>query len=256
MGKIILNGKEYVTSTTRGFPPLIYSDDEREVGVWRDGKPLYQKCINLSSSTSVYANTWTTIYTDALIGSIEQLICCLYINSNNGGVYNSFYYKPNGNNLQVYISSGFDFTSNNKLIIQYTKTTDTAGSGKYSAVGDLMHHYSTTEQVVGTWIDGSTLYEKTKVIPVSSTSVINKIREIPFLETGQVLKRIVYAFANDATYGDISLGTQTYVSNSNMSNNWGFCRWYGGLAIYTTNTAYWGNLSDITVIYQYTKSSS
>ena len=28
---------------------------------------------------------------------------------------------------------------------------------------DGMHHYSTEEQVIGTWIDGSTLYEKTIV---------------------------------------------------------------------------------------------
>ena len=35
-----------------GYPPLIYSTEEREVGVWIDGKPLYQKTI-LANSTDV-----------------------------------------------------------------------------------------------------------------------------------------------------------------------------------------------------------
>jgi hypothetical protein len=58
MGKIILNGKEYGGSGGSGgviYLPTIYSDEEREVGVWRDGKPLYQKTISfgaLPNSTS------------------------------------------------------------------------------------------------------------------------------------------------------------------------------------------------------------
>ena len=47
------------------------------------------------------------------------------------------------------------------LTMQYTKTTDTAGSGKWTPQGVPAIHYSTDEQVIGTWIDGSTLYEKT-----------------------------------------------------------------------------------------------
>ena len=42
----------------------------------------------------------------------------------------------------------------------YTKTTDTAGSGQWTPQGVPAHHYSEDEQVVGTWIDGSTVYEK------------------------------------------------------------------------------------------------
>jgi hypothetical protein len=43
---------------------------------------------------------------------------------------------------------------------QYTKTTDTAGSGTWTPEGVPAHHYSTSEQVIGTWIDGKPLYEK------------------------------------------------------------------------------------------------
>lgn len=34
-------------------------------------------------------------------------------------------------------------------------------NGEVADGKDGMHHYSTEEQVVGTWIDGATLYEKT-----------------------------------------------------------------------------------------------
>jgi hypothetical protein len=43
------------------------------------------------------------------------------------------------------------------ITVQYTKTTDSANSFKY---GDP-NEYSTTEKIVGTWIDGKPLYQKT-----------------------------------------------------------------------------------------------
>ena len=253
------------TSESNNYPPLIYSDNEREVGVWRDGKPLYQKTIDCGSFTEDVSKTVLHNISD-----LDNIISIIGIGKDgNGNMHPVPVVQPSSliaYQLKCFVSStsiGLSGESGTNygltkiyITLQYTKTTDTPGSGTWTTDGGYAKHYSTDEQIIGTWVDGSTLYEKTKVIPVSSISVTNNIREIPFLETGQVLKRIVYAFANDTTYGDISLGTQTYVSNSNMSNNWGFCRWYGGLAIYTTNTAYWSNLSDITVIYQYTKSSS
>ena len=57
MGLLMLNGNVYTGFTE---PAEIYSDEEREIGVWRDGRPLYQKSFwvttNLSSSFSVYHN--------------------------------------------------------------------------------------------------------------------------------------------------------------------------------------------------------
>jgi hypothetical protein len=47
------------------------------------------------------------------------------------------------------------------VTIYYTKTTDTAGSGTWNGQGGLAHHYSTNETVIGTWIDGKPIYEKT-----------------------------------------------------------------------------------------------
>lgn len=47
------------------------------------------------------------------------------------------------------------------------------------------HHYSTTEQIIGTWIDGSTLYEKT----VSAT-IINSDKQVIATIIGAKYKRI------------------------------------------------------------------
>jgi hypothetical protein len=47
------------------------------------------------------------------------------------------------------------------LTLRYTKTTDTAGSGQWTPQGVPAVHYSTDEQIVGTWIDRKPLYEKT-----------------------------------------------------------------------------------------------
>jgi hypothetical protein len=54
------------------------------------------------------------------------------------------------------------FTSTKCVVtIQYTKTADVAGSSIYNTLGDLNVHYTTTEQVIGTWMDGKPLYQKT-----------------------------------------------------------------------------------------------
>ena len=43
------------------------------------------------------------------------------------------------------------------LILQYTKTTDSANSFNFGNTTD----YSTDEKIIGTWIDGSYIYQKT-----------------------------------------------------------------------------------------------
>lgn len=105
-----------------------YSTQEQIIGTWVDGKPLYEKVFTLTSTTLVSANTWTTIYTNSLIGNVNQVVKCLYINSANGGIYDAMFYKPDGNNLQAYYVGPngytFSFITGYYIILQYTKTTD------------------------------------------------------------------------------------------------------------------------------------
>lgn len=49
MGKMILNGKEYAGSGSEWHE---YSIEEKVVGKWIDGKPLYEKTIYIASVTS------------------------------------------------------------------------------------------------------------------------------------------------------------------------------------------------------------
>ena len=57
------------------------------------------------------------------------------------------------------MNAGINVTTGT-ITIWYTKNSDVPGSGSYNTFGELMHHYSTEEKVVGTWVDGNTLYEK------------------------------------------------------------------------------------------------
>lgn len=173
MGMIFLNGKEYTSSPKDGFPPIIYSDEEREIGVWRDGKPLYQKSFYMAISAGTsrinhnianlgqIANAYgMTIPSTSVSDKESRPIPFVYsTDSSSSAWYSGFTF----NNTEILLQSGASFASrhsNAYITVQYTKTTDVAGSGKYTTYGGIAHHYSTSEQVIGTWIDGKPLYER------------------------------------------------------------------------------------------------
>ena len=156
------------------MPPIIYSDEEREVGVWRDGKPLYQKTI-----VSTYSFHQTGVHSIAIdvhgfwrrwAGDGNKL---WYQYGSEESTYGIGWARIDSENsytngrLAIEIRS--DGTDLQIVTLQYTKTTDTPGSGIWNQQGCYAHHYSTTEKVIGTWIDGKPLYEKT--LSVASVSV-------------------------------------------------------------------------------------
>lgn len=166
MGMIFLNGKEYTSSPKDGFPPIIYSDEEREIGVWRDGKPLYQKVFqstitgdgNNEIASIAGLNADNYYVTEAFLLTSNASIPSGYNNGSNTAYF--YVYTRTSDNTIRAISKGYASVVV-YIVFRYTKTTDTAGSGKYTTYGGIAHHYSTSEQVVGTWIDGKPLYEKT-----------------------------------------------------------------------------------------------
>ena len=176
------------------YPPLIYSDEEREIGVWRDGKPLYQKTLIV---TSVVSGNNTINHGISNVDEIVNPIGTFFSNADNSSPI------PNGNIQSAWSISMFDFGATNfkvsvgsswiqyfdhiQVTLQYTKTTDTPGSGTWTTQGGYAHHYSTTEQVIGTWIDGKPLYEKTIYIAsvTSGTSYqhnISNVKDISIYE--------------------------------------------------------------------------
>lgn len=145
------------------FNPIIYSTEEREIGVWVDNKPLYEKTIK---STYTKGSSWATITHN--ISDIENIVNCEAFVVDQGTMYevpqyrNSSMYFIVGVNSSVvyYINTWLDSGGDISITLRYTKTTDVAGSGQYTTLGIPAHHYDGNEKIVGTWY-GETLYEKT-----------------------------------------------------------------------------------------------
>ena len=161
------------------YAPVVYSDEEREIGVWRDGKPLYERTVYIQNYPSskgdfTYAHG---------ISNLDVV-----------WVYDGYLTNGNGNNnplnlcrpevaledqfgmvvdrTNIHVKVGYDRSYIYAyVVLRYTKTTDVPGSGHYTALGVPAVHYSTNEQVIGTWVDGKTLYQKTFTnIAISSSA--------------------------------------------------------------------------------------
>lgn len=165
-GNLISGGITYLT-------PECYSTEERVVGCWIDGKPLYQKTMYAPTGTFTVVADWTAINgfsnIDKLIETKINVIRSaesrvIYQRSDNTDVLPRF--EANNGNIYYFTDTNtFAFYNWDWYItFQYTKSTDTAGSGILTPSGIPTVHYSTEEHVIGTWIDGSTLYEKSFVI--------------------------------------------------------------------------------------------
>lgn len=152
----------------------LYSTDEKIIGQWIDGKPLYQKTIDFgalpnNTTKSVNHNVQNIDYVVNLFGAAYRP---------SDGVVNTLpYYNNNiygaelvSNPTSIMVTTFADRSafSESYVTIQYTKTTDTAikvGTGT---------EYSTEEQIIGTWIDGKPLYQKTLSFTTASTVGANK----------------------------------------------------------------------------------
>lgn len=184
------------------FAPAIYSLEERQIGVWTNGKPLYQKtikCGNISGSSASISLGISNIEMITFGESYFYSSSCIpfpYLHPNTANIVSGFF---ENNNTSLAIRVGNDmvgYVNDLTVTVLYTKTTDTPGSGDWTTSGVPAHHYSTEEQVVGTWIDGSTVYEKT-VTGLSVTLLGNNwvnLVEIPNIN----LCLDVTAYSNDS----------------------------------------------------------
>lgn len=141
----------------------IYSTTEKIIGQWTDGKPLYQKTVSCGALPN--ASYTTTAHGVANIDSIVGIIGMAVRTSDHISLtlpYASVVSAQdsvaiNASRSSIRIDAGNDKHSfdNSYVTIQYTKTTDPAVS-----IGNDTD-YSTTEKIVGTWIDGKPIYQKT-----------------------------------------------------------------------------------------------
>lgn len=267
MPKLVLNGREYTGSVTIQYNnPEVYSTEEREIGVWTDGKPLYQKTIiinNPSWSVEQSTNSYTFSYPLANVAANIETIYGLFgygkrasgtriplnfARIDSSSDFTIFVVRPQNSDIWFVCKYGSD--QQLCVTLQYTKTTDTAGSGIWGTNGNLAHHYSTNEQVVGTWVDGSTLYEKTYVL-TSYTEGVNCFIEHGITNLGMVIKlfgtckrgnkRIALPFFHQTT-DDWSINIYDADASTGKITFWA-----------GVNNAQ--NLTDIYVTMQYTKTT-
>lgn len=135
------------------------------------------------------APTNTELYRDFLGRKFDDVITAI-VNMSTGGVLSGDTAPNNadGDNNDLYVQ----YDSSYNVVALYVKLNDVWRS--ISTSGST-HTYSTTEQVIGTWIDGSPVYEKTfhSTTPsvTDSVSIIEDISslnvDIPILITGNVV---------------------------------------------------------------------
>lgn len=70
-----------------------------------------------------------------------------------------------------------------------------ANSSKWKN-GGVLHKYSTTEHIVGEWIDGKPIYERTFELTSPLSVPYNTWTDTPILNAG--MQRIINGFANDS----------------------------------------------------------
>lgn len=136
----------------------LYSADERMIGQWIDGKPLYQKVF---PTTATMGTSFTIMIPNTTEYNIAGIVKCVGIRYYPVGT-NAMetlpllaYVDVNASAKPVYCYVYGGAAQFNYIILQYTKTTDQAVS-----IGDA-NEYSTSEKIIGTWIDGKPLYQKT-----------------------------------------------------------------------------------------------
>ena len=176
----------YITDAGHGsekFTPIglgeCYSTEERMVGCWTDGKPLYQKTWVTNNAT-----TGSEVNIDVSSLNIDRCVDIFGEYTRITGGYTIQYefntFESTGANLFGWlrhsktagnityfinlVTSNHETTNYQHITMRYTKTTDTAGSGAWTPSGMPAVHYSTSEQIIGTWVDGKTLYQATVII--------------------------------------------------------------------------------------------
>ena len=217
--KGIINVTDITSGSDDRFQPVIYSTEEREIGVWTDGRPVYAIVLTTSVAKSITTSRWTRMeFTTPIPTNIKEMVRMSFACNTQPNFYEGFRlsWDINEHYFKMSCEHNGTFPANTAIYIEYTKTTDAAGSGTWTPQGVPAVHYSTDEQVVGTWIDGSTLYEKTlEISDISSNTTVN----VPHGVTG--LANIV-SYSGYATYAGTAIIPIPYTRSSSyiILNTW------------------------------------
>ena len=139
----------------------LYSTDEKMIGQWTDGKPLYQRVFDFGALPN--KSTKDVLHNISDIDVVVSAIGIAY--GANTNFYPIPYTSPDslGDNILMTVSTtyvrimtGYNRSNltNCYIVLQYTKTTDSPIS-----IGDDTD-YSTEEKIVGTWVNGKPIYQR------------------------------------------------------------------------------------------------
>lgn len=175
----------------------LYSTEEKMIGQWINGKPLYQRAFSLTIPTTEN-ETYIAVESD-----IEDCIETFGYASFSDGTWmclsnsditdkRSFYAQTQKDaSKSMYGKLRFFFQGTKLLghpaviVAKYTKISDTAIS-----IGDSTD-YSTEEKIVGTWINGKPLYQKTIIgsfTPPSVNRVYNELVNLMQFNVDKVIE--------------------------------------------------------------------
>lgn len=263
MSYLILNGKAYRTSGDR-FAPVIYSKKERCIGTWFDGRPLYEKTLEITmADMHIYGGSYYEYNLENAVTANDKIVLI-----DGAGVSSNYkvcpvgsrtIYDDSGNywelalhyqSIVVTCSRGTSIISNHidptlYIRVRYYKTSDAPGTGLWNLLGVPMIQYSAQEQCIGRWKDGKDLFRKTKEYAITST-IGTEIRQM-FSEPGITPISITGYFknTNDGRVYPIpyvnGTATATFMYNE-----------YGYICIRVANDT-WGTNYKIVVTYDYTK---
>ena len=234
-------------------PSDIYDTNEHVIGSFL-GKPLYQRTVDFGSPSGVAtynASSWNIERLVSAQGCIKRTsgelmpIPNTYNEISNNYIQGVswFDYIPSTGNLQLFVW-GFPVGDITECYVtyQYTKTTDSAGTAVYASENE----YSTDETIVGKWIDGKPIYQRTWEI---SNATVNANTDTDVIvDDASNVEKVINVFG---IYGSTD-PFPFYASNLSIR----------GLKLRTSNkfvirctrtgSAF---TSDFTVTFQYTKTS-
>lgn len=207
----------------------LYSTDEKMIGRWTDGKPLYQKTFIGNFTPSTAQRVYTQL-ADLSSLNIDKPTNCNGVVKEQSGYFKFLNVSDKGD-AAVYtivitddkklsiLTSGTNEQTDYIITLQYTKTTDSPVE-----IG-IDTDYSTDEKIIGTWIDGKPLYQKTIIstaqvgwfdIPHNIANVDKVLdAQIGFIHSNAYYK-IGCAYSSDAmsasTVGRTNIGIYNSVS--------------------------------------------
>lgn len=235
----------------------LYSTDEQLIGRWIDGKPIYQKSI-IASNPVVGNNTIPHNITN-----LDRVVKCDGTVMRNGDNFTfslPICYVPNvtqwsiatsgisKSTVNITVGDGFTGTyalSDLVITLQYTKTTD----GSISITDG--NEYSLDEQVVGRWIDGKPLYQKTVIMTMPTLST--KYAITPISDCDILFVVWAFEYSSNATmnmypaYGnDAKLHGSVWTTDSHHAD--------GGRIILQADDNAWAGVP-VYITVQYTKTT-